>query len=170
MTIQIFENKAFTIYKLTVFPLVILLFSFTIFRNALEGDTQLDKLSLMFISVLILLGFYAFIIRIRMLIKKIPKFTFYEDKFTKNYPNPSLEVKYDIITQIIYNKRTKYIRFKIDKYKKRGTFKFWYLMGDTLQFSLNDASAEQIDGILNNFKLLDKEIVIKNTYVFWQRF
>ena len=166
MTIQIFENKTFTIFKLVAFPLVILLFSLTMLRNILERETAHDKLLLMCIGVLILLGIYAYIRRIKVLIKKIGKFTFYEDRFTQNYPNTNLDVKYDIITQIIYNKRTQYIKFKIDKFKKRGNFKFWYLMGDTLQFSLNDASTEQIDGILNNFKLLNKEIIIIDKYVF----
>ena len=42
-------------------------------------------------------------------------------------------------------------------------------MGDSLQFSLKDANPTQIEEIMNNFKLLNKEIIYQDKYVFWQR-
>lgn len=169
MTIQIIEKRMLTYTKLALMLPGILMFTYFFYLSISEWYTRPEMHFLLIWGFFLIISISGFIIALRNMILKRAKYIFYEDKYRVTQTKKPFAVKYDVITKVTYNSRTKYIKFTLDKYKKKGNFKFWFLMGNTLQFSLNDATTTQIEEIMENFSKLNKEIICIDKYIFWQR-
>ena len=169
MEVKIIEKRSLSITKLAIMIPGILMFIYFLYYSISDWNTRPEMHFFILWSFFLVISVYGFIIGLRNMIQKRAKYIFYDDRYQVTQPKNPFEVKFDIITQVEYFPKTKFVVFKIDKYKRKGNIKLWFLVGKSLKFSLNDATNEQIDEIMNNFTSINKDVIYNDKYIFWHR-
>ncbi len=161
MTIKIFSKKENLYISIVIILITSFLFNKSLFF-IINSRYILEKILIIiptcFIDLIII---FILIHILKNLINKNPFVTFFDNKFVLETLFLPLSINYELIKTIQFNKKTKFITFKMGKDIKRKRKWLIYFISNPIRIRLKDASSEEIEKILQNLIINNKEIIYK---------